>query len=156
MKNKSFKLTLIIISTAIFLYHVFHLLYLWSEIPNQIAIHFSSGKPDNWGSKFILFIMPAISVLIWFLMGLLVKNTDKLNYINLTEENKEIQYSKAEKVTLLLQYLSSITFIFANEALLRNSVEMESFMPLSIAIVLLTICFIAPIYLLFWATSLKY
>ncbi|RCW76945.1 DUF1648 domain-containing protein [Saliterribacillus persicus] len=126
MKTKSLKSTLIIISTAIFLYHAFHLLYLWSDIPNQIAIHFSSGKPDNWGSKFILFIMPAVSVLIWYLMGLLVKNPEKLNYINLTEENKEIQYSKAEKVTLLIQYLGSIAFIFANEALLRNSVEMGS------------------------------
>ncbi|WP_058306310.1 DUF1648 domain-containing protein [Gracilibacillus massiliensis] len=156
MKNKPFKLTLIIISTAIFLYHAFHLLYLWSDIPNQIAIHFSRGKPDNWGSKFILFMMPAVSVFIWYLMGVLVKNPEKLNYINLTEENKEIQYSKAEKATLLIQYLGSITLIFANEALLRNSVEMDSILPFSIAIVLLAICFIAPLYLLFWAASLKY
>ncbi len=83
--------------------------------------------------------MPSISVLTWYLIGLLVKNPEKLNYINLTEENKEIQYSKSEKVTLLIQYVGSITFIFDNEALLRNSVEMRSILPFSIAIVLLAL-----------------
>ena len=158
MKYRSLNLRLIIISTAIFIfiYHGFNLIYLWSDIPNQIAIHFSNGKPDNWGTKFILFIMPIISVLIWFFMGLLVKSPEKLNYVNLTEDNKKNQYSKAEKVTLLIQYFGSTTFILANEALLRNAIGMESTLPFSIAIILLAMCFIAPIYLLFWSATLRY
>ena len=156
MRTRSFKLTLIIISSAIVIYHGFNLIYLWSDIPNQIAIHFSNGEPDNWGSKFILIIMPIVSVLIWFFMGLIVKKPEKLNYVNLTEDNKKTQYSKAKKVTLLIQHFGSMTFIFANEALLRNAIGMESNLPFSIAIVFLAICFISPIYLLFWSTTLKY
>ena len=158
MRVRSLNLRLIIISVAIFIfiYHGFNLIYLWSDIPNQIAIHYSNGEPDNWGTKFILFIMPIISVLIWFFMGLLVKSPEKLNYVNLTEDNKKNQYSKAEKVTLLIQYFGSTTFILANEALLRNAIGMESTLPFSIAIILLAMCFIAPIYLLFWSATLRY
>ncbi|MGG1629530.1 DUF1648 domain-containing protein [Rossellomorea sp. NRS-1567] len=155
MRNEPLKLTLILISTTILLYHAFHLFYLWSEIPDTIAIHFSKGEPDQWGSKYILFIMPIVSILTWFLIGLFVKKPEKLNYVNLTEENKEIQYIKVKKVMLVIQYLGTITFAFTNEAALRNAVGMESGLPSSIAIVLLCICFIAPIYHLFWAATLK-
>ncbi|MGM0840194.1 MAG: DUF1648 domain-containing protein [Bacillota bacterium] len=155
MRNEPLKITLIIISTTILFYHTFHLFYLWSEIPNSIAIHFSKGEPDHWGSKYTLFIMPIVSILTWFLIGLLVKKPEKLNYVHLTEENKEIQYVKAEKVMLVIQYLGSLSFVFTNEAALRNAVGMESGLPFSIAIVLLCICFVAPIYQLFWAATLK-
>ncbi|WRP07441.1 DUF1648 domain-containing protein [Rossellomorea aquimaris] len=155
MRNEPLKLTLILISTTILFYHTFHLLYLWSEIPNTIAIHFNKGEPDHWGSKYILFIMPIVSVLTWLLIGLLVKKPENLNYVNLTEENKEIQYIKAKKVMLVIQYLGSLTFVSANEAALRNAVGMDSRLPFSIAVVLLCICFIAPIYHLFWAATLK-
>ncbi|MGE6753720.1 DUF1648 domain-containing protein [Rossellomorea sp. NPDC071047] len=155
MRKDPLKLTLIIISTTILLYHTFHLFYLWSEIPNTIAIHFSKGEPDHWGSKYFLFIMPIVSILTWFLIGLLVKKPEKLNYVNLTEGKKKIQYVKAEKVMVLIQYMGAVTFLFANEAFLRNAVGMESRLPFSIALTLLCICFIAPIYHLFWAATLK-
>ncbi|MFI8575331.1 DUF1648 domain-containing protein [Rossellomorea aquimaris] len=155
MRNEPLKLTLILLSTTILLYHTFHLFYLWSEIPDTIAIHFSKGEPDQWGSKYFLFIMPIVSILIWFFIGLLAKKPEKLNYVNLTEENKKVQYVKAEKVMVFIQYMGAVTIIFANEAFLRNAVGMESGFPFSIAIVLLAICFMAPIYHLFWAATLK-
>ncbi|MHA7136664.1 DUF1648 domain-containing protein [Rossellomorea arthrocnemi] len=155
MRNEPLKLPLILLSTTILLYHTFHLFYLWSEIPDTIAIHFNKGEPDQWGSKNILFIMPIVSTLIWFLIRLLAKKPEKLNYVNLTEGNKKIQYVKAEKVMVLIQYMGAVTFIFANEAFLRNAVGMESRLPFSIALGLLCICFIAPIYHLFWAATLK-
>lgn len=155
MRNEPLKFTLIIISTPILLYHAFHLFYLWSEIPNTIAIHFRKGEPDQWGSKYILFIMPVVSIITWFLIGLVVKIPEKLNYVNLTEGNKEIQYARAEKVMVIIQYMGAVTFIFANEAALRNAVGMESGLPFSMAIVLLCICLITPVYHLFWAATLK-
>ncbi|MBW3112422.1 DUF1648 domain-containing protein [Bacillus sp. MCCB 382] len=143
------------ISTTILIYHAFHLFSLWPEIPATIAIHFSHGEPDYWGSKYILFLMPIVSLLIWFLIGFLVRNPEKLNYIHLTEENENIQYEQAERVLVLIQYLGSLTFVFSNEALLHEAVGMESSWPFSIAIVLLGICFVTPIYHLFWAATLK-
>ncbi|CAN7527644.1 DUF1648 domain-containing protein [Rossellomorea sp. LjRoot5] len=156
MRTETFKWMLVIISITILIYHVFHLFSLWSEIPNTIPIHFSKGKPDHWGSRYFLFIMPAVSLVIWFLIGLVVKKPEKLNYVNLTEENRQLQYVKAEKGMVVIQYLGSLVFVCANEATLRNAVGMESSLPYSIAIMLLAICFFVPIYHLFWAAMLKY
>ena len=156
MKMKHFKVTLVIISISILCYHIFQLFYLWADIPERIAIHFTNDAPDNWGPKYILYIMPILGIFIWFLIGLLVKKPEKLNYINLTEANKEIQFSRTGKVLILIQNLSFISFILANEALLRYSVGIDSSLPFIISLTLLAICFITPFYLLIWASTLKY
>lgn len=156
MSNKTFKIILLIISISIFCYHFFNLVSLWTTIPERIAIHFTNDTPDNAGPKYILLIMPILSIFVWFLIGLLVKNPEKMNYVNLTEANKEIQFSRAEIVMIMVQHFSFLFFIFANEALLRNTVGMESNIPFVTSLTLLALCFIAPIYLLIWAATLKY
>lgn len=156
MKNNRIKLILTIFSIAILFYHGLNLYYFWSDIPNEIAIHFSNDKPDQWGSKYFLVIMPILSILFWFLIGIIARKPETLNYINLTEKNKEIQYLKAERVLLFIQNIGSVTFIFTNEAFLRSAAGMETTVPLFIAIALLVVCLIAPLYLLIWAATLKY
>lgn len=156
MKHKGFKTILLIISIVIFGYHIFNLISLWSSIPDRIAIHFTNDTPDNWGPKYALLIMPIISLLAWFLIGLLIKNPEKLNYVNLTEANKEIQYSRATKLLILIQHLSFLVFIFANEVFLNFSIGTNYSLPFIISLTLSAICLIAPIYLLIWAATLKY
>lgn len=156
MKMRYFKVTLFMISISILCYHIFNLFYFWADIPKRIAIHFTIDTPDNWGPKYFLYMMPILGIFIWFLIGLLVKNPEKLNYINLTEENKEIQFSRTGKVMIMIQNLSFISFILANEALLKYAVGIGSSLPFIISLTLLAICFIAPIYLLIWASTLKY
>lgn len=155
--NNRLKITLFTISIAIFGYHMFHLFYLWPNIPERIAIHFTgSGTADNWGSKYFLLAIPVLSILIWLFIGFLVKRPEKMNYINLTEANKEIQYKRMEIVMLLLQNVSFIAFILINEAMLRNAVGMASELPFYLALILLAICVVAPFYLLIWSATLKY
>ena len=156
MRKKLLTCTLIIISMAILFYHFVHLFSLWSEIPSTIPIHFNTGEPDHWGSKYLLFIMPVVGIVLWFFMGLLARRPEKLNYVHLTEENKHIQYVKAEKLMVFIQYLCLMMFEFANEAFLRNAVGMDSSLPFSIALAFMAICFLAPMYHMFWAAMLKH
>lgn len=156
MKNKRLKLILLLISIVIFGYHIFNLYSLWPSIPDRIAIHFTNDTPVNWGPKYALLIMPIIGIFVWLLIGLLIKNPEKLNYVNLTEANKEIQYSRATKLLILIQNVSFLVFIFANEAFLNFSVGMNYSLPFIITLTLVAICLIAPIYLLIWASTLKY
>lgn len=156
MNNKQLKITLSIISISIFCYHIFNLIFFWTTISDSIAVHFTNDTPDNWGAKYILFILPLLSVVVWFLLRIAIKKPEKLNYVNLTKENKEIQFSRTEKVMILLQNFSFLSLIFANEAILRFSVGMESNVPFVTSLVLLALCFITPIYLFIWAATLKY
>jgi uncharacterized membrane protein len=129
----------------------------WPSLPDEIAIHFNTaGTPDGWGSKYFLIGLPIISVLLWFLIGFLTRNPEKMNYINLTEANKEIQYEKMKKVMLLIQHTSFIALILANESMLRNAAGLASEIAFYSVFLFLAITVIAPFYLLVWSATLKY
>lgn len=126
IKVKTIKLVLFSISGVVLIYHLVNLMLFWPEIPERIAIHFTGEEPDIWGTKNFLLIIPFPALLVWWLIGLLTKHPEKLNYINLTEKNREKQYNMASSVMLLTQNLSFIILILANESLLRNALEMEN------------------------------
>ncbi|WP_163527209.1 DUF1648 domain-containing protein [Halobacillus ihumii] len=120
-------------------FHLIHLILLWPDIPDRIAIHFMNGDPGNGGAKWYLLIMPVIGVLTWWLLGRLTKYPEKLNYINLTEENRDRQYKMMRKTMEIMQNLVFLTFILANEAFLRDvlGAKNDIFFFLSIASLLL-------------------
>lgn len=155
VKGKSFKLLLGIVSLFVLAYHLINLLLIWPDIPNRIAIHFTNGEPDNWGSKYFLLVMPLIGVVSWWLIGLLTKHPDKLNYINLTKENREKQYKKTSKIMILNQNISLILFILGNEAFLRYAIDKENGLFIFLPIAILVISVLSFFYLLIWAAKLK-
>lgn len=155
LREKRLKLVLGFISLFVFSYHLVNLFLFWEDIPNRIAIHFTNDEPDNWGTKYFLLIMPFIGVLTWWLIGLLTKRPDKLNYINLTEYNREKQYKKAKKIIILNQNLFFILFILANEAFLRYVIDKENSLFLFLPISLLVVALLSSFYHLIWAARLK-
>lgn len=38
------------ISLLAFMLHIIHIFWLWSDIPHRIAIHFTNGEAEHWGS----------------------------------------------------------------------------------------------------------
>ncbi|MBP3951818.1 DUF1648 domain-containing protein [Halalkalibacter suaedae] len=155
IKVNSFKHLFTFISLVILAYHLINLFLFWPDIPDRIAIHSTKGEPDNWGSKYFVLVMPIIGLLIWWLLGLLTKNPEKLNYINLTEKNREQQYNMSKKIMVLIQNLVLISSILANESFVRYSVGIEnnvfSFLPLLLTAVML----LAVFFNLIWAVRLK-
>ncbi|CAG9620378.1 SdpI family protein [Sutcliffiella rhizosphaerae] len=130
-------------------------LVFWQDIPNTIAIHFTNGEPDNYGSKYLLLFMPVIGLFMWWLLGKLTHNPQKLNYINLTEKNKKKQYRMAVNMLITIQNLSFMLFLFANEALLRYAAGASHQVFFALSLALLFIILLTLFYNLIWATSLK-
>lgn len=155
MKVKSFKYLLTSISVLILVYHLINMFQFWPEIPERIAIHFTKGEPDNWGLKYFLLVIPLIGLFSWWLIGLLTKRPEKLNYINLTEKNREKQYTMAKKIMILMQNLLFIISIFANESLLRYAAGMENGVFNFFSLFLLAVILISLFFNLIWAATLK-
>lgn len=160
MAISKFRLTFLLLAIIVFGYHFFNLISLWSTIPSKIAIHFTNDTPDQWGSKYVLFILLFLSFLIWYFMNLLIKylikSPHKMNYINLTEANKTTQFVRSQKMVILLQFCIFICLIFANEALLNYSADLDYTIAFSISLTFLGLCVILPFYNLFWAARLNY
>ncbi|KYG31942.1 hypothetical protein AZF04_03975 [Alkalihalobacillus trypoxylicola] len=124
---------------------------VWSQLPSILEPH----EMDQGISKYVLFILPILSLFSWYFLSLLAKNPQKLNYVNLTENNKEVQYTNAIKLMTLLKGFSSLALVALNEGFLRDMLGMNSSIFISVSIILLILCGIVSILFLFWAATLK-
>jgi len=85
----------------------------WPTIPNTIPIHFGiSGKPDDWGSKEILWLFPLLCLVMDVGFLFLSRYPHEFNYPHpITLENAPRQYQLAR---LLLAWLKTeVIWLFA-------------------------------------------
>lgn len=134
----------------VLLYHMFHLFMLWPELPDRVAIHFSNGEADGWGTKYNLFLLPILAVLWWAGANFFVKRPEKLNLPNTTEENREAMLFKGKKIMAIIQNAITMMFLFLNEEAAQNAAGHQSQILMGFVIFLLLISFIAAPFLLLW------
>jgi uncharacterized membrane protein len=80
-------------------------IYNFSSLPNSIPIHFNYwGKPDVWGSKEAIFLLPVIAVFTQVSLALATFVTEKTNPDNIkkTLTLNLLRYLKAEVGLLFL------------------------------------------------------
>jgi uncharacterized membrane protein len=74
--------------------------YVYIKTPDIIPVHFGiSGKPDNYGSKWVLIILPVLGIGSYLLLTTLNRYPHVFNYPGLiTEQNAEKQYAMATRM----------------------------------------------------------
>lgn len=85
----------------------------WPLLPETIPHHFGvSGKPDAWGGKWILWLLPGISLVLYVGITILSRYPHIYNYPwSITEENAATQYHLAR--TMLGALKAEIVLLFA-------------------------------------------
>ena len=85
--------------------------FAYFNLPNTIPIHFGiSGKPDNYGSKATLYVMPVLGTIIFYGLTILNKHPDIFNYMMpITEENAPRQYGYATRTLRFLKCSIMVT-----------------------------------------------
>lgn len=85
----------------------------WPLLPETIPHHFGvSGKPDAWGGKWILWLLPGISLVLYVGLTILSRYPHIYNYPWLiTEKNAAAQYHLAR--TMIGALKAEIVLIFA-------------------------------------------
>lgn len=78
--------------------------YSYSSMPDTIPTHFNaSGRPDGFGSKISIFLLPAIATVFYVGLTILNKYPHFFNYPReVTSENAMVLYRRA---TALIRYL---------------------------------------------------
>ena len=105
-------------------------------IPLHINIH---GEVDNYGSKWGLFILPAIALLIYLLMSWLERNPQLYNFPNSKKHSRKEQ----EKIGVeLISWLKVITvlMLILIETLLIVKPDLVLWTTLSFTVLLLYVC----------------
>lgn len=142
-------------SLIFFVCHLLHITLFWPEIPDRIAIHFTGDQPDGWGPKAMLFLAPAIGMIIWYGMKVVANYPGNFNYINLTEENKDRQKKAAQSMIHLLKNVFLLAFLAGNEALLMSAIGEDPIFFFTLTILLLLFPLPLLIGYMIWAVRLK-
>lgn len=82
-------------------------------LPDEVPIHFNmKGEPDNWGSKYFIFILPLIALVPCGLMEMLERFPHMHNYPKrLNEQNAEAFYRNSVQTSNLMK--NAILIIFS-------------------------------------------
>lgn len=88
----------------------------WSSFPATVPMHFGvSGKPDGWGPRWTLALLPATAIVIVSLLAIVRRIPQHFNYpVRVTDENRALQQSLAIElldqlrvvVAVMLGYIS--------------------------------------------------
>ena len=113
LKIEPIKLWSYINYTCIFII-LFSLVYTYlsySELPDQIPIHYNAkGEVNSYGDKSIIWLLPISSILNYILLTVLSRYPHTFNYtVKITEKNAESQYAIAIEMMVLLK-LSIVLF----------------------------------------------
>ncbi|AGK95990.1 DUF1648 domain-containing protein [Clostridium pasteurianum] len=109
-----FALTVLILISDFILIAIY-----WRNMPSIIPTHFNfSGKPDGWGGRGSLLVVPITNLFIFILLAVLSKFPHIGNYpVNITEKNAKYQYSNARKLMIVmnLEIVCLFFYIFLSE-----------------------------------------
>ena len=85
----------------------------FTGLPDQIPTHFnSSGVADGFGSKFTIFILPAISIVMALGMIALSRYPHQFNYLKkITPENAPFEYLKARTTMRVMSALTALMMV---------------------------------------------
>ncbi len=86
----------------------------FKNLPDTIPTHYGfNGKADDWGSKTSIFILPAISMILYLSLTILNKFPHTFNYpAKITAENALRMYTMATRVLRTIKAFVILLFLF--------------------------------------------
>ena len=131
--------------------------YHYNSLPEIIPTHYGvNGKADDFGSKKILFLIPAIVSIIVMGMRWLNKYPHKFNYMTtITEENAESQYRMATRLIRYIQFIISVLFSYIVVKTVEDSYVEQSKLDIWFVFILEAAIFVPTVYTLYTALIKK-
>ena len=88
----------------------------WNQIPQQVPMHYNAmGEIDSWGSKYEIFFLPAISILLYVFITAVSFFPHIWNVpVKITDENKEGVYISTKDLLLFLKVEILTSFFYIN------------------------------------------
>ncbi len=120
--------------------------YSFIKLPPTIPTHFNVlGKPDKYGNKLSILILPVFATIVYVSLTILNKYPHIFNYPTaITEENAEKQYTIATRMLRFLKLAVLVIFSFITLATFLSTLGISNglgvwFLPSTSGIILITI-----------------
>lgn len=91
-------------------------IYFFNDLPAQIPKHFNAlGQPDSYGNRGIIWLLPAIGLVLYAGLTILSRFPHLLNYpVKITSNNAERLYTLGTRTIRLLKVIVVVAFAFLN------------------------------------------
>jgi len=122
--------------------------YHFASLPEIIPTHYGfNGKPDDYGSKSTIFLIPGIVTALVLLLRFLNRFPHRFNYMTvITEENAERQYRMATRLLRYIQFIISFLFLFIVVKTVQDSYLKDSKLGMGFLFILIPAIFVPTVY----------
>ena len=125
-------------------------IYMYNISPAKVPMHFDfKGNADRYDNKIMLFLLPIIGSVLFFILHYISKKPYLYNYAQtITENNYQAAYKSASNMMYILKLLIMVLFMaiqYVTYSAIKNASDKESiwivFIPIA-AVVITSIVFI--------------
>lgn len=121
-------------------------IYYYGKLPDQVPVHFNaSGTPDSYGSPEAIFLLPAITSILFAGLTALNKHPEIFNYpVSITEENAAILYMQATNMIRFVKFIIILIFLVIEYKIIHTALgKMEGlgawFLPVFLLVIFLPV-----------------
>lgn len=131
--------------------------HYFSMMPDSIPIHFnSSGKVDSYGSKYFIWLLPMLSILLHFLFKWLIKSPHLLNYPQkITQENALRQYTLASRFLRIIDLFILLLFLYITYTICLLAIGQEKMASIAYVFVFIGLLFVSILFYLYQSKKTK-
>lgn len=121
-------------------------LLMLPDLPQQVAIHFNiAGEADNWGSKYVLLLIPVIVLFMTLAMEAVEKHPEWHNYpASKTKANEQAMYKISQRTMNLVKNAILLIFSLLQLEMIRSATTENTSIGAAFFVLLLTVV-VAPL-----------
>jgi uncharacterized membrane protein len=96
-------------------------IYYFNDLPDRLPTHFSAlGQADSYGNKNMIWLLPALGLILYIGMTILNKYPHVFNYpIKVTNENAERLYKSGTITVRFLKIVVILSFAYLNFRIIK-------------------------------------
>ena len=100
-------------SISILISIICYTIFSYSNLPEQIPTHFNiQGEADGFGSRNTIWVIVAISIVLYFFLGWIRQFGHSFNYpVKITEQTKQKQFNNSMQLLIRVRAIIMILFL---------------------------------------------
>ncbi len=136
-----------ILSWTLLLFILIMTARLYNDLPDRVPTHFNvRGQVDGWGTKQSVWLLPAVSVLMFGLFQLSLRFPKLINYpVRITPENAQRQYDLARTFLRVLRTSVLVLFFLIQWITLQTALGRPSLIAATFGMMISTFLVMIPL-----------
>jgi len=100
----------------------------WGSLPETVYTHFdASGTPNGAGPRLTIILVPAVGLVLWIAIGLVIRRPRTFNYaVRITPENAKAQYGIAIDLLEWTRAETSLLMAYLGWAMVESTIHRAS------------------------------